>query len=179
MDKKPEEQSFLMKTLNSFFSDKLDNFGPYIWKEVIEPASKNMLYDAGMSALKYFIFRGDANPPSSVSSSSRVETNGSKYKRAYQQQEASRFKCPKGSVLVDTEEQGRKIIEKLSAELEKTRLPVTIPDLYDIYNEVTNKTDYVISFTDAKYGWYDLRKAEIVDTREGKMLKMPDPVYLC
>lgn len=180
MDNKPvKEDSFLMKTLNSFFADKFDNLGNYIWAEVIKPAGKNMLYDAGKKALDYLIYGGSSNNPSSSSSRSE-STGGSRYRQAYQQQQqANRFTCPRGSVMVDSEEQGKEILKRLSRELEKTKQPVNIPDMYDIYNDVTKKTDYVISFTDAKWGWYDLRNAEVVDTREGKMLKMPEPVYLC
>lgn len=176
---KPEKKdSFLMKTLGAFFTNNLENIGEYIWKEVVVPAGKDMISNAGKKALDLIIY-GDA---SKTQTSSYNSNNGSKYKQAYQQQQASQQKhvnVPRGSVMVDTEQQGKDILKRLDNDLKRTNQPVNIPDLYDCYNAVTNKTDYVVSYTDAKWGWYDLRSAEVVYTRDGWMVKMPEPMYLC
>lgn len=72
-----------------------------------------------------------------------------------------------GEIVLETRAEGIEVIDSLFELISKYEV-ATVSDLYDMVNVDSD-------FTDNRYGWVDLRGADVVRVRDGYLLNLPRP----
>lgn len=154
----------------------------YILTDVLLPAAKDMIVDAGSQALERMIFgetrgqtRTSANsrPYSSSYTSYNRYSGNSHNRRPEPRQEMSRRAKANhdfDEIILDTRAEAQEVIDHLFL-LVKDYEVATVSDLYEMVG-ITG------SFTDEKWGWVDMRGAKITRVRGGYLLDLPPTEYV-
>lgn len=162
----------------TFAGEDSSSVWEYVLLDVLVPAVKDMVVDAGQQALEKLIF-GEARPGNrrsfsraAPSSNGHISYNGvSKVgTRPDPRRELSRSARSAHTfddIVFEQRHQATDVLDKLYETLEKYDL-VTVQDLYDACG-ITS------SFTDAKYGWDSLSGSGVDRVRGGYLLRLPKP----
>ena len=161
---------------DTFVGGDRANVWEYVLLDVVVPAVKDMLVDAGQQAIEKMIF-GETRPGSrrpgyrAGSTGSHFNYAGiSKTSRPDPRRDLSREARSNHSfqdIIFEKRHQGEEVLDKMYELLEKYEL-VTVQDLYDACGVTSN-------FTDAKYGWDDLQGSRVDRTHGGYLLNLPRP----
>lgn len=162
-----QKKNPLSEFVGQFFAQSIHEVKDYLWKDVFIPNVKKTIHDLAISGLDMAIY-GESAP---ISSSS----NASKYSMAYQQQKQRQMQSVSAvkrgysydSLIVSSKAEGERLLFKLNDILADVG-SVTVADMYDLVGEVHN-------YTDNKWGWTNLAGAKVTLSREGYLLKMPEP----
>lgn len=153
-----------------FISDDAKNIKSYVFGEVLIPAIKKAISDIvtdGISILLYGESRGRAN--SSRSTADRVSYRSyydSSYDRRAPINRSTSYSYD--DIILNSRGEAEDVLMRMD-ELMETYGLVRVADLYDLVGITGN-------YTDNKYGWTNIRNAEIVRVRDGYMIKMPRAV---
>lgn len=164
------------KSLGSKFKEVMSgddarSVGAYILFDVIIPAAKSMLADAATQGLERILF-GDSRRSSSTS-----RTNYTSYNNMYKSRQAggspqklelsqrARATHNFGEVVLSSRGEAEEVLDRLTALIDQYQV-ATVSDLYDLVG-ITG------SFTDDKWGWFDLRGSGINRVREGYLINLP------
>lgn len=168
------------KIAETFTGDDAKSVGEYILFDVCIPAAKAMIADATSQGAERLLFgevrssRRTANTSyrPGYTSYDKVRTPGP---RAFETERSSRPDLSRRArashdfseiVLADRGE-AEMVLDNMGNILDSYGL-VTVSDLYDLV-EITG------NFTDDKWGWTDLRSAQVQRVREGYLLDLPKP----
>lgn len=159
--------------LESFFGNDLKTIVDYIGKEVILPAAKKMLVDAGCDAIS-MLFYGDtshsAKRPSNYGYGSGVGVNYTRFSstRSESIRPTARYSnivCD--DIVLQTKDEANMVIDSL-CEVIETYGWVSVADMHEMVG-------MPVGYTEHKYGWNSLRTADIIAVREGYMIRFPAP----
>jgi hypothetical protein len=167
------------KIAETFVGDNMHNVGEYVLFEVLLPAAKSMVVDAGKEAIERMIF-GDSSGGRISSSRSSGAKQYTSYNRmsnginredrpssprtmSYKARASHDFK----EIVLANRGEAERVLEELGMVVEEYDV-ATVSDLYDLVG-ITG------SFTDDKWGWADLRGAQIRRVRDGYLLDIPRP----
>lgn len=162
------------KTLGSKIRETLTgedarSVGAYILFDVIIPAAKAMLADAASQGAERMLF-GESRGRRS----SGVKPGYTSYNRMYNRDERpprrdlsqrARATHDFAEVVLSSRGEAEEVLDRLN-DLIDTYDMATVSDLYDLVG-ITG------SFTDDKWGWFDLRGATIRPVREGYLILLP------
>jgi len=162
------KKSGLDKLKGEFISDDAKNIKSYVFGEVLIPAIKKAISDIvtdGISILLYGESRGISKRPISdrVSYRSYYDTS---YDRRSSLSRSSSYSYD--DIVLNSRGEAEDVLSRMD-ELMETYGLVRVADLYDLVGITGN-------YTDNKYGWTNIRNAEIVRVRDGYMIKMPRAV---
>jgi hypothetical protein len=151
----------------------------YVMFDVLLPAARDMIVDAGSAGLDKLIFgesrrwRG-STPPSSgpyghvaynrMSSPSRLGSS----QRAMSRQARARHDFDE--IVLESRTEAEQVIDELFEVISRYE-SATVADLYQLVGLPSSHTDH-------KWGWIDLRGAGVSRTRDGYLLDLPDPAPL-
>lgn len=173
------KQSVGRRFFETFFGGDAKTVGSYILMEVLIPSAKDMVADAFTQGVERTLY-GEAR-----STSRRVGSRGAKapwtsYNRFSESPGVSR-RHPENLVgsrrsnrhsfdelVIPTRVRAEEILDGLIEALSKYQ-SVSVADLYDLAGE-TN-----VPFTASKWGWTDLRGADITRVRDGYLIELPKP----
>ena len=168
------KKSSFEKLKGEFISDDAKNIKSYVFGEVLIPAIKKAISDIvtdGISILLYGESRGRAN--SGRSTADRVS-----YRNYYDRDTRASRVIDRGNtpysgysyddIILNSRGEAEDVLMRMD-ELMETYGLVRVADLYDLVGITGN-------YTDNKYGWTNIRNAEIVRVRDGYMIKMPRAV---
>lgn len=166
---KTRKKSKLSKFTQEFISEDARSVKSYVFGEVLIPAIKKLISDIvtdGIDIILYGERRGGKR-----STADRVS-----YRNYYDDRRApSRYDRPSVSygynyddIILSTRGEAEDVIARMD-ELMDTYGLVRVADLYDLVGITGN-------YTDNKYGWTNIRSAEIMRVRDGYMIKMPRAV---
>jgi len=169
------------KLAETFTGDSAGEVGNYVFFDVIVPAIKSMIVESGKEALDR-IFWGSGGGP-------RRSGNG-RSQRGYSdmytgrprvdferpglppRQEPQRALSQKArmthdfdEIIVETRGEAEKVLDGLGLLVEQYGV-ARVSDMYELL-EITP------SYTDDKYGWYDLRGSSITRNSQGYLLNLP------
>lgn len=170
---KRKQKSGTNKLMDTFISEDASSVKNYIIMDVLVPAIKNALADIIINGVNMTLF-GDTKRSSSGrrSASDRVS-----YNRYYDDRDGrpaattrSRTAYDFDDVVLDTRGEAEEVLSSMD-ELMDTYKMVTVADLYDLVGTSCN-------YTDNKYGWTNIRNAEIIRVRDGYKIKMPKAIPL-
>lgn len=150
----------------------------YVLFDVLLPAAKDMVVEAGSQGIEKLIFgdsrrRGSTRPPSGpygnveynrYSSGSRL----SGPQRAMSRQSRARHNFDE--VVLDERAEAEEVIDRLF-DLVSRYEAATVADLYELVGLASTHTDN-------KWGWTDLTGAGVTRVRGGYLLDLPDPESL-
>ena len=162
---KIKKRNELSKLTDIIFAEDAKSVGTYIVTDVVIPSVINLLEDIFLKGSR-FALRGE---------SGRERRRDSEYVsyRSYSDPRSStRDRTPKvnqrysfDKVVIDDRGEAEEVLSQMDDLIDRYGI-ATIADL----NEALGISG---EYTDNKYGWSNLRNAEVVRTRDGYMLKMP------
>ncbi len=160
---------------DAFISDSAESsVGSYVLFDILVPAFRDMVIDAGTGALERTFGGGGYHP------SARRRRGGERfdYSGVSRRREDPRDR-PKMSdrgrrmhdfdeIVLNSRMEAMEVLDKLNFRLDKYDM-VTVMDLYDLVGETA-------SWTDQKWGWFDLDAATVTRIRGGGyLLNLPRP----
>lgn len=173
----------------TFFGGDVRSAMAFVLQDVLVPAVKDTLSDALTKGFEQMIF-GESRAPRRRSGYSYGGSNGYV---SYDRYGSSRSSYQRGSVtprdrddnyrsmsrrgkanhnfdeiLMATRHEAETVLSRMYDLLEKYEV-VSVSDLYELVGE---SSDY----TDAKWGWTDLRGSGVTRVREGFLLDLPKPI---
>lgn len=157
------------KLKGEFISDDAKNIKSYVFGEVLIPAIKKAISDIvtdGIAILLYGESRNGCNRRSTADRVSYRSYYDNSYDRRGSISRATSYSYD--DIILNSRGEAEDVLMRMD-ELMETYGLVRVADLYDLVGITGN-------YTDNKYGWTNIRNAEIVRVRDGYMIKMPRAV---
>lgn len=169
---KRKQKSGTNKLVDTFISEDASSVKNYILMDVLVPAIKNALADIIINGVNMTLFGDTKRSSTRKSASDRVSYN--KYYRDDDRPASSAIRSRTSydfdDVVLDTRGEAEEVLSSMD-DLLATYNAVTVADMYDLVGTSCN-------YTDNKYGWTNLRNAEIIRVRDGYKIKMPKAIPL-
>lgn len=156
----------MRKLTDIFISEDIANVKDYILLDVLAPAIKKAFYDIVVNSLDMTLFGGRGGKRSTADKISYKDYNSVSRRddRTY-----SRSRTSSGysydDIILETRGEAEAVLSRMDEIMEEYEI-VRVADLYDLVG-VTGE------HTDNKYGWTNIRNAEIERVRDGYRIKMP------
>jgi len=158
----------------SVISEDAHGVGRYIVTEVLLPAAKNMISEAITEGINRILFgesrtRTPGTRPG-YTSYNRVRTTAPTEHRPRDLSPRGRATHDFDEIVLSSRDEAEEVLDRLRDLIEKYEV-ATVSDLYDLVG-ITG------SFTDDRWGWYNLKDASWKRVREGFLLVLPrtDPL---
>lgn len=149
----------------------------YVVLDVLLPAAKDMIVDAGAQGIEKLIYgdsrrRGSMHPQSGPTG--YVQYNRFSGSRQTSSQRAlsrqGRARHDFDEIVLDSRAEAEEVIDRLF-DLVSRYDTATVADLYELVGLASSHTDH-------KWGWTDIRGAGVSRIRDGYLLDLPDPYPL-
>lgn len=164
---KAKKKSGLQKITNVFVPEDVDNVKSYILEDIVVPAVKDIILDAVRAFLGVNGKSGNRNSNASKVSYRKYYDDNH---RDYSSTTRTRTGYEYDDVILDNRGEAEDVLSRMD-ELVATYGLVSVADFYDLVGITGN-------YTDNKYGWTDIRSANVVHVREGYMIKLPKALPL-
>lgn len=162
------KKSGLDKLKGEFISDDAKNIKSYVFGEVLIPAIKKAISDIVTDGIAILLYGESRNGGNRRSTADRVSYR-SYYDTSYDRRSPIRSTSyTYDDIILNSRGEAEDVLMRMD-ELMETYGLVRVADLYDLVGITGN-------YTDNKYGWTNIRNAEIVRVRDGYMIKMPRAV---
>lgn len=172
---KTKKKSEMHKLASTFISEDAANVKNYIWMDVLVPTIKKAIFDVITNSIDMVLYGGNGRANKRTSTVDRVSYRN--YNNDYRNDSERRGDISRnnsvysyGDVVVNTRKEGEDVLARMDEALEKYGM-VSVGDLYDLVDVTCNYTDY-------KYGWTNLRNAEVVRVNDGYLIKLPKVIPL-
>lgn len=164
---KIKKKSELGKIKDVFISDDAKNVKQYVFMDVLVPAIKKAVSDIVTDGISMILY-GETGHGKKSSMSSKVS-----YRNYYDEPRRdshygvtrTRSGYSYGEVVVDTRGEAEDVLSRMD-ELIDSYSMVSVADLYDLVGITGN-------YTDNKYGWTNIRNAEVIRVSDGYLIKLP------
>lgn len=169
---KTKKKSKISQAMNNFISEDAKNVKSYVFGEVLIPAIKKAISDIVTDGIDIILY-GEARGRNKRSTADRVSYRSYYDDRGGRNRMNERQAIMAGSysyddIILSTRGEAEDVLSRMD-ELIETYGLVRVADLYDLVGITGN-------YTDNKYGWMNIRNAEIIRVRDGYMIKMPRAV---
>lgn len=163
---KTKKKSELTKFTEVFIPEDISNIKNYILLDVLVPAIKNTIEDIITNGIR-MLLRGEAGSRKPNSTASSISYNRYYDQRRYSEPNTvqTRNGYNYNEIILETRGEAEEVLTRMDEAIDTYGL-VSVADLYDLVGITGN-------YTDNKYGWTNIRNAEIIRVREGYMIKMP------
>lgn len=157
----------MRKLTDIFISEDIANVKSYILMDVLVPSIKKAIYDIIVNSLDMSLFGGRGGGKRSTAD--RVSYTD--YNRSSRRDERSYSSSRTTSgysyddIILETRGEAEAVLSRMDEIMEEYEI-VRVADLYDLVG-ITGE------HTDNKYGWTNIRNAEVVRVRDGYTIKMP------
>ena len=162
--KKPSK--FRMFT-NEFISEDAKNVKSYVFGEVLIPAIKKAISDIVTDGIDMILY-GESRKGGKRSTADRVSYRNY-YDRDSRPSRDNRSSMNSGysydDIVLDNRGEAQEVLDRMDELMDAYGL-VRVADLFDLVGKTCN-------YTDNKYGWTNIRNAEIIRVRDGYWIKMP------
>lgn len=177
---KTRKRPLSKKIAETFTGDDAKSVGNYVLFDVVLPAAKSMISEAVSQGVERMLFgdvRGRTRPGQglgagrtnySYNKPGTVRNAPGENRRDFSNRGRSTHDFDE--IILDTRGDAETVLFGLRNILEDYP-QVSVADLYSLL-------DITGSFTDNKWGWYDLRDANIIRARNGYLIDLPRPVEL-
>lgn len=169
---KTKKKSKISQAMDNFISEDAKNVKSYVFGEVLIPAIKKAISDIVTDGIDIILY-GEARGRNKRSTADRVSYRSYYDDRGGRNRMNERQAIMAGSysyddIILSTRGEAEDVLSRMD-ELIETYGLVRVADLYDLVGITGN-------YTDNKYGWMNIRNAEIIRVRDGYMIKMPRAV---
>lgn len=160
---KVKKKGELGKFAEMFISEDAGDVKSYILMDVIVPLIKKGISDTVDMILYGGSGSGSRRGSSKVSYSSYYDRGDGDRRAAHSTVRTGRYDFD--SIVLESRGEAEEVLDRL-CELIDTYKVASVADLYDLVG-----VDF--EYTDNKYGWMNLRNAEVMRVRDGYTLKLP------
>lgn len=165
-----KKKSGLSKFTEEFISEDAKNIKSYVLGEVLIPAIKKAISDIVTDGIDMILYGGTGGGNRSRRSTADRVSYKSYYDDRRDRRPSDRLTTGYSSynydeIVLDSRGEAEDVLARMD-ELMDTYGLVRVADLKDLVGISS-------SYTDNKYGWTDIRNAQIVHVRDGWMIKMP------
>ena len=168
-----KKKSKMNKIVDEFISEDAKNVKSYVFGEVLIPAIKKAISDIVTDGIDIILY-GESRKGNRKSISDRISYrnyyDGYSRPRINDRQALTSNVYSPDDIILDSRGEAEEVLSRMY-ELMDTYGLVRVADLYDLCGITGN-------YTDNKYGWMDIRNAEILRVRDGYMIKMPKALQL-
>lgn len=162
------KETKLGNLINKFIVSDLRTVSEYVVKDILIPSAKRTLGEMLNNGIDMMLY-GEVKPKRRSTSSSRV-SYASYYDRddrtIRRDSNIGRARTSSHDVLLETRIEAEEVLNTLDDLIDQYGV-VSVADLYDLVGLTST------NYTDNKYGWTDLRHAEVRRDRDGYLLRMP------
>lgn len=166
---KQRKKSLGKRMSESFLEDDSHSVFEYILWDVLIPAAKDTIFDVVTNAGRMFLY-GDHEKPrgisrdrgkSYVSYSSYYDDDRRRERHRVNKRATHNF----DDIIFDYKEDAEEVLDKLADLIDDYEM-ATVGDLYDLVGKTS-------SYTDQKWGWFNINTARVVRCRDGYSLRLP------
>ena len=165
-----KQKSEIRKFADEFIAEDAHNVKSYVWKDVIVPAAKKLVFDIvrdGVEMLLYGV-TGTRND-------NRRDSNYVSYSSKYNDRRDSRVtytdsRLDFGEIKFASRGDAQAVLEEMDITLRDYGI-VRVSDMFDM-------AGITPPYTSNRYGWSSLRNAEVIHVRDGYVIKMPRPIAI-
>lgn len=169
---KIKKKSGVMKLADVFIEDDVNSVKSYIVGDVVIPTIKKTIYDVITGSLDMFFFGGTGGGKTRSTADKVSYRNYTSYSSKRDTRPATR--SVRGydydEVVLDSRGEAEEVLARMD-ELISTYGIVSVADFYDLVG-------ITCQYTDNKYGWTNIRNAQIMRVRDGYQIKMPKAMPL-
>lgn len=166
---KTKKKSDFRKLADIFIPEDISSVKSYILMDVIIPAIKD-----GIEDIVHALLRGESGRSSRRSTVSKVSYD-TKFKSAGDRRDYNTIHVRNGfdydDIIFDNRGDAEAVLSAMD-DIIDTFGVVSVGDLYDLAEVSTN------NYTVNKYGWSDIRGANVIRVRDGYMIKLPKALPL-
>lgn len=163
-----KKKSAFSKIADEFISEDAKNVKSYVFGEVLIPAIKKAISDIVRDGIDIILY-GGARGDGKRSTADRVSyRNYYDSGRSRETRPVATARYATDDIVLATRGEAQEVLDRMD-ELMDTYGLVRVADLYDLVG-ITG------DYTDNKYGWTNIRNADIVRVRDGYVIKMPRAV---
>lgn len=165
---KTKKKSEVRKFADVFIAEDITSVKDYIVNDVLIPAAKKAISDIITNGIDMILYGETKGRDRRRDGSSRVSYT--KYyerdrDRDYDRSRIRRSVYDYDDIILDTRGEAEDVLNRMDDLIDAYGM-VSVADLYDLVGISGN-------YTDNKYGWTNLRNAEVRRTRDGYLLKLP------
>lgn len=165
---KTKKKSEIKKFTDVFIAEDVTSVKNYIVNDVLIPAAKKAISDIvtnGIDMILYGEARGKDRRRDSGSRVSYTKYYERDRDRDYDRRRERRSVYDYDDIILDTRREAEDVLNRMDDLIDAYGM-VSVADLYDLVGVTGN-------YTDNKYGWTNLRNAEVRRTRDGYLIKLP------
>jgi hypothetical protein len=169
---KSKKKSEVKKLADTFIAEDVNNVKHTIFTDIVVPTAKKLVYEAFTTAVEMFLY-GESRGRKSGTNASRVSYR-SYYNEDRRERPTNRTRSSfdYDDIIFDNRGDAEAVLSAMEDNIEEYGM-VSIADLYEFADVSTN--NYMLG----KYGWTNLRSADVVRVRDGGyMIKLPRAVQL-
>ena len=164
-----QKKSGFQKFADGLIETSMQDLGSFILGDVLIPAFKKAIMDVVTNGFDMLLY-GKSSGPRSNTPVSRITYGGSSYYNYAKVAEPTRVSSANAfdydNIIFDNRGDAEVVLAAMDDAIDRYGV-VSVGDLYDLADVST--TNYTVH----KYGWTNIRSAEVVRCRDGYMLKMP------
>lgn len=165
---KQKKKSGLSKFAGAVVQEDAHNVAYSLFSDVLIPALKKTIQDLVTNGIDMLLYgdsgRSKKSPGSKISYNSIYDRGSTPVRRN------RNYDYDYDEIIIDNRGEAEEVLSALDEIIDQYKA-ATVLDFYDLVG-VTGK------HTDQKFGWTDLRSAQVVRVREGYVIKLPKPVAL-
>lgn len=165
---KTKKKSEIKKFTDVFIAEDVTSVKNYIVNDVLIPAAKKAISDIvtnGIDMILYGEVRGKDRRRDNGSRVSYTKYYERDRDRDYDRNRSRRSVYDYDDIILDTRREAEDVLNRMDDLIDAYGM-VSVADLYDLVGISGN-------YTDNKYGWTNLRNAEVRRTRDGYLIKLP------
>lgn len=157
----------MRKLTDIFISEDVANVKSYILMDVLVPSIKKALYDIVVNSLDMSLFGGRGGHRRPTADKVSYTDYGRASRRDDRTYGSSRTSSGYSydDIILETRGEAEAVLARMDEIMEEYEI-VRVADMYDLVG-ITGE------HTDNKYGWTNIRNAEVVRVRDGYTIKMP------
>lgn len=165
-----KKEGFFTKMFKGFISEDAKDVKSYVFGDVLIPAIKKAISDIVTDGIDIILY-GESRGKRGRSTADRVS-----YRNYYDRSDSYRRPAPSyndysyDNIILETRGEAEEVLARMD-ELMDTYGLVRVADLKDLVG-ITG------TYTDNKYGWTNIRSAEVIRVRDGFTIKMPRAVVI-
>ena len=169
---KVKKKGELRKLRDVFISEDAGNLKTYVFMDILVPTIKKAISDIVRDGVDMILYGESGRGSKDRRSSSYVSYRD--YSSSSRDRDRDRDRSPRRSreiddIIIDSRREAEDVLSNLDGIMEAYKV-VSVADYYDLLG-VTPE------YTDNRYGWTNIRNAEVVRAREGGyIVKMPRPI---
>lgn len=165
---KTKKKSEIKKFTDVFIAEDVTSVKNYIVNDVLIPAAKKAISDIvtnGIDMILYGEARGRDRRRDSGSRVSYTKYYERDRDRDYDRRRERRSVYDYDDIILESRREAEDVLNRMDDLIDAYGM-VSVADLYDLVGITGN-------YTDNKYGWTNLRNAEVRRTRDGYLIKLP------